>query len=42
MYYTKGGISLDKLECMPFNRFEKYLKEALRIQKEFEDNQREK
>ena len=32
MYYTKGGISLSKLEEMPFNQFLLFLEEAFRVQ----------
>lgn len=36
MYWTKGGINLEQCGTMPFDRFEKYIDEAVRIQKESE------
>lgn len=35
MYYTKGGVGLEKLEEMPFDNFLLFLKEAERIQNLF-------
>lgn len=32
MHYSKGGLNLSDLESMPFDIFEKYVDEAVRIQ----------
>lgn len=34
MTYTKGGITMEQLEQMPFDRYEKCVNEAIRIQNE--------
>lgn len=33
MYYTKGGVTLKELKNLPFNEYEMFVKEALRLQK---------
>jgi hypothetical protein len=34
MHYSKGGLTVGDLERMPFNIFEMYVDEAIRIQNE--------
>lgn len=32
MTYSKGGLTSEELKSMPFDKYEKYIKEAIRIQ----------
>ena len=39
MHYSKGGLTLEELKEMPFNIFEKFIDEAIRIQNEQNNNE---
>ena len=34
MYYTKGGLDIQTIFDLPFNEYEVYLDEAIKIQKQ--------
>lgn len=34
MHYSKGGLTLEELRDMPFDIYEMYVKEAIRIQED--------
>lgn len=37
MHYTNGGLTYSDLLNLPFDRYEEYVKEAIRIQPKEED-----
>jgi hypothetical protein len=41
MYYTKGGLPLSELGKLPFNRYEMFVEEAIRIQEEINKKPKE-